>query len=40
MGDRKKMMQNYLNDWKVQDIRLEAFKVGVTNDSLLGCYTM
>jgi len=33
-------MQNYLNDWKVQDISLEAFQVGVTNDSLLSCYTM
>jgi len=34
-----KIMQNYLYEGKVQDISLEAFQVGVTNDSLLGCYT-
>jgi hypothetical protein len=33
-------MQNFLNDWKVQDKNLEAFQVGVTNDSLVICYSM
>ena len=35
-----KKMQNFLNDWKVQDKNLEAFQVGVTNDSLVICYSM